>query len=165
MDTTGVVVVGMDGSPSAREALDYALRDAARRSARVRIIAVGSPPEYWEAVYAITAPPPPTDIRIFLRETVEQQIGTVLAADPGLDAVVRDVEAVIGTPGRVLVDASEGADLLVIGHRGHGAVSSMLLGSVGLHCVLHAHCPVTVVRGVPVDAAEASIAGAATARA
>jgi nucleotide-binding universal stress UspA family protein len=80
MDTTGVVMVGVDGSPSARTALDHALRDAARRSARVRIIAVGSPPVCWEVVYAMTAPPPPTDVRIFLRETAEQQIVTVIAA-------------------------------------------------------------------------------------
>jgi nucleotide-binding universal stress UspA family protein len=46
----------------------------------------------------------------------------------------------------VLVEASEGADLLVLGHRGRGALRSALLGSVGLHCVLHATCPVTVVR-------------------
>jgi nucleotide-binding universal stress UspA family protein len=160
MDTTGVVVVGVDGSPSARAALDHALRDAARRSARVRIIAVGAPPERWEAVYGMTAPPPPADVRVFLRETVEQQIAAVLDADPLLAAVERDVEAVVGAPGPVLVDASDGAELLVLGHRGRGALSSMLLGSVGLHCVLHAHCPVTVICGAPAEVAEAAAAPA-----
>jgi nucleotide-binding universal stress UspA family protein len=51
-----------------------------------------------------------------------------------------------GAAGPVLVEASEGADMLVLGHRGLGAVRSAMLGSVGLHCVLHATCPVTVVR-------------------
>ena len=44
------------------------------------------------------------------------------------------------------MDAADGAELLVIGHRGRGSVASVLLGSVGLYCVLHAQCPVTVVR-------------------
>jgi nucleotide-binding universal stress UspA family protein len=48
----------------------------------------------------------------------------------------------------VLVEASEGADLLVLGDRGRSA----LLGSVGLHCVLHATCPVTIVRPAAVTA-------------
>jgi nucleotide-binding universal stress UspA family protein len=53
-----------------------------------------------------------------------------------------------GRPGEVLVDAAAGAALLVVGHRGRG--SGVLLGSVGLECVLHATCPVTVVRPTPV---------------
>ena len=47
----------------------------------------------------------------------------------------------------VLVEEAADADLLVVGHRGHGALGSTLLGSVGLRCVLHAPCPVTVVPG------------------
>jgi len=50
-------------------------------------------------------------------------------------------------PSRVLFDASAGADLLVLGSRGHGGFSGALLGSVGQHCVRHAHCPVVIVRG------------------
>jgi nucleotide-binding universal stress UspA family protein len=46
-----------------------------------------------------------------------------------------------------LVDASRGADLLVIGSRGHGELVSFLLGSVSEHCITHAHSPVLVVRG------------------
>jgi nucleotide-binding universal stress UspA family protein len=64
------------------------------------------------------------------------------------------------------VDAAEAAELLVIGHRGRGSVASVLLGSVGLYCVLNARCPVTVVRprtqvaSDPVPAAEVSTAPA-----
>jgi len=46
----------------------------------------------------------------------------------------------------VLIEQSQGAELLVVGHRGLGGFRSAVLGSVGLHCVLHAACPVTVVR-------------------
>jgi len=51
-----------------------------------------------------------------------------------------------GRPADVLIEVSRRAALLVVGHRGRGPLTSALLGSVGLHCVLHAVCPVTVVR-------------------
>jgi nucleotide-binding universal stress UspA family protein len=51
-----------------------------------------------------------------------------------------------GHPATRLIEASAGADLLVVGSRGHGAFAGMLLGSVSEHCVAHASCPVVVVR-------------------
>jgi nucleotide-binding universal stress UspA family protein len=51
-----------------------------------------------------------------------------------------------GYPAQVLVDASAGADLLVVGNRGHGGFTDVLLGSVSTFCVHHARCPVTVIR-------------------
>jgi nucleotide-binding universal stress UspA family protein len=52
-----------------------------------------------------------------------------------------------GHPAPVLIEESQHADLLVVGHRGHGAFTGMLVGSVSLHCVSNAACPVVVVRG------------------
>ena len=51
-----------------------------------------------------------------------------------------------GHPAPVLVKASDGADLLVVGSRGHGEFAGMLLGSVSEHCVSNARCPVLVLR-------------------
>ena len=52
-----------------------------------------------------------------------------------------------GYPGPALVDAPPvGADLLVVGSRGHSELADILLGSVGMHCATHAHCPVLVYR-------------------
>ena len=65
---------------------------------------------------------------------------------PGLSEVPVDVIALPGAPARVLVEQAQGAALLVVGHRGRGGFKSAVLGSVGMHCVLHATCPVTVVR-------------------
>jgi nucleotide-binding universal stress UspA family protein len=50
-----------------------------------------------------------------------------------------------GPPGEVLLSASEGADLLVVGSRGHGTIVGILLGSVSQHCAHHAHCPVVII--------------------
>ena len=88
------------------------------------------------------------DTKRIARETLDE----VVNAHPELAAAEFNVEAIAGPPGPVLVEASEGADLLVLGHRDRGALSSALLGSVGLHCVLHATCPVTVVRPAAVTA-------------
>jgi nucleotide-binding universal stress UspA family protein len=62
-----------------------------------------------------------------------------------LRAVPVDVVAVTGPAARVLTRQAQGAELLVVGHRGRGALRSTLLGSVGLSVVLRARCPVTVV--------------------
>jgi nucleotide-binding universal stress UspA family protein len=51
-----------------------------------------------------------------------------------------------GHPAQVLLDASAGAELLVIGSRGHGGFVGAMLGSVGQHCVHHATCPVVIIR-------------------
>ena len=60
---------------------------------------------------------------------------------------------VFGHPAEVLLEAAAGADLLVIGSRGHGSFADALLGSVGQYCVHHAHCPVLIMRGEPHHAA------------
>ncbi len=52
-----------------------------------------------------------------------------------------------GHPAQALIEASNEADLLVVGSHGHGAFTGMLVGSVSIHCVTGAYCPVVVVRG------------------
>jgi nucleotide-binding universal stress UspA family protein len=77
---------------------------------------------------------------------VDEAMATVRDAHP--DVVVRSFVAE-GHPAPVLEDASRAADLLVLGCRGHREFPGMLLGSVSMHCVLHAHCPVVVVHQRP----------------
>ena len=62
------------------------------------------------------------------------------------DGVEIERRVVEGAPGAVLVEESRGADLLVVGSRGHGGFAGLLLGSVSQQCAHHAECPVVIVR-------------------
>ncbi len=74
-----------------------------------------------------------------MRETVD----AVLGPDSG---VVLHLTVTEGHPASVLTEAAQGAELLVVGSRGHGAFAGMLLGSVSEYCAAHSPCPVVVVR-------------------
>jgi nucleotide-binding universal stress UspA family protein len=145
MEGRATVVVGVDGSTGSRAALEYAVEDAVRRGGGVQVYAVFPPPEYWANEWGVPALQVSVDIAADLQERTRNLVVSVVDGRPALAAVPVDVHAVAGSVGRVLVERSRSADLLVVGHRGHGAVGSVLLGSVGLHCVLHAGCPVVVV--------------------
>ncbi|WP_214401443.1 universal stress protein [Pseudonocardia lacus] len=165
MDRTGLVVVGIDGSPGSRAAAEHALADAARRGARLLAVAAAPQPEVWSLEYGITASPSLAEVLERVRIGAQEQLRELLEAHPDLAVKVdASVEVHTGVPGDVLTAAAAHADLLVVGHRGRGALASALLGSVGLHCVLHATCPVTVVRPNG-DAAVAAGTDTAAARA
>ena len=137
------VVVGVDGSAGGRAALLFALHDAARRGLPVEAVSAYLPPDYWMDFYAMGIKAPD-----HARTAAEQRVHTVLAEvlpqgpQPSPPVTVR-VE--LGSAADALIRASSGADLLVVGSRGHGGFTSMLLGSVSMQCVMHAVCPVTVV--------------------
>jgi nucleotide-binding universal stress UspA family protein len=139
------VVVGVDGSGSSRAALAHALDETARRNARLRVVSVIVPPLPSPAPWK-----PPTAVSHVRAERVRQirdVVNEVSDERPGTRGRVPvEVVAAIGAPAQVLLAESDGAALLVLGHRRHGALTSALLGSVGQHCVLHASCPVTIVR-------------------
>lgn len=149
-DQAGVIVCGIDGSRGSRLALQEAIRSAARRGGRVRAVAVYEPPELWAAWgYGAAAGLPVPDPEALARDELK---AAHAAVDEVLETTTWDValpevtvEVRSGRPAQVLVDLARGADELVVGHRGRGAFGSAVLGSVGLGCVLHASCPVTVV--------------------
>ena len=146
MDERATVVVGVDGTAESRAALQYAVEEAARRGGRVRAISVFVPVEYWAAELGVSARQVTADIEADLRQRTRAEVDAVRASRPGLTLVPVEVRALPGSAAQVLVEQSRTADLLVVGHRGHGAVASVMLGSVALRCVLTAECAVTVVR-------------------
>lgn len=145
------VVVGLDGSPPARAALATALTAAARRGAALEVVAVFRLELYWLGGPAVVIPDV-ADLRADTEKLVRELVQEVrddptVAAVPGVDEVPVDVIISSEPPAQELVERSAEAQLLVVGNRGRGAVRSALLGSVALHCVSHAACPVLVVHG------------------
>ncbi|MFE3527855.1 universal stress protein [Streptomyces sp. NPDC059144] len=138
----GRIVVGVDGSDSSIKALHWAVRQAGLTGATVEAV---NSWEYPATSWASMMPGLPEDFdpqalaTVSLTEALEEARGAEGAA-----AVSKVV--VIGNPAQALLDRAEGADLLVVGARGHTGIKATLLGSVSLHVTQHAPCPVTVVR-------------------
>ena len=142
----GAVVVGVDGSASARQALGTALREAALRSAAVLAVTTYDPPDRWapEAAGLVDLEAIERELRAETEKAVSEVAGQV-----GAEGVrVPEVRIVVaaGSAADVLCRIATGALLLVVGHRGRGALATRLIGSVGLGVVVHASCPVLVVR-------------------
>jgi len=137
-----LVVVGVDGSDESVAALKWAGEYAGATGATLRAILA------WH--YPVPAGPAPVGIAPqVVSDEVRQNMVTALAqavtrANPGVPV---DQIVGYGHPVQLLVEASKEADLLVVGRRGHAAIAGMQLGSVSIHCVTHAHCPVVVVEG------------------
>lgn len=135
------IVVGVDGSARSEEALAWAGDEAARRGAVLQVVMVWENParDMW-----MPHVEPRGDPLSLTRHQLDRVIDKVLGEHAG---VAVEPLAVEGYPARALVDVAEGADLLVVGNRGWGGFSGVVLGSVSFHCVAHAPCPVVVVRG------------------
>ena len=146
MGESRTVVVGVDGSPESRGALRFALEDARRRGAAVKAITAYLSPEYWAASYGLSALPAIEEVVEDNVIVAREALQTVVAGAPALADVPVDIVALPGAPAKVLLEQAQDAELLVVGHRGRGGFRSAVLGSVGMHCVLHATVPVTVVR-------------------
>jgi nucleotide-binding universal stress UspA family protein len=138
------VVVGVDGSPESVAALAWAGRYAVATGATVRAIRA------WHFPDVIGFPPEekaPAQVTDQVKDQQKQELTEAIAKarlDPSAQV---EAEIVNGHPAEALIEESNRASLLVVGHRGHGGFHGMLTGSISIHCVNHANCPVVVVRG------------------
>jgi hypothetical protein len=141
--TRGRVVVAVDGSPASREAIGYAFDHAARHSLALHAVHAWEIPIFDAP--GVTVPP-----SLALEEVEDDEVRLTAEALTGWSEKYPDVavtrETVHGIAERVVVDASEGADLLVVGSRGRGGFAGLLLGSVSQAALHHGRCPVAVVR-------------------
>ena len=140
-----VVVAGVDGSAESIAALSWAARYAAATGATVRAVRA------WHYPGAVGGPPmekAPAAIRAETEHEISADLAAAVAkAQPDRSAAAVETAVSYGHPAEVLIEESKHADLLVVGSHGHGRFSGMLLGSVSIHCVTNASCPVVVVRG------------------
>lgn len=139
------IVVGVDGSDSSRAALRWAYDEAAHHGASLKAVMIWHAPPLPQSPPYGSMPPegyesqPARDAQAVL----ERLTAELEARKPEVD-VTTSIES--GNPAKVLIELSGGADLLVVGSRGHGGFAGMLLGSVSQHVVAHSACPVVVVR-------------------
>jgi nucleotide-binding universal stress UspA family protein len=137
----GTIVVGIDGSEASRDALRWAHEEARLRGASLRLVHVWVYP-YLGPRTGVHEP----------RELMEGDAAALLADELQRfraevpDGVTVETRLLEGSPADGLVAESRDADLVVVGTRGRGGFSTLLLGSVSSAVAHHAHCPVVLVR-------------------
>jgi nucleotide-binding universal stress UspA family protein len=133
------IVVGVDGSECADRAVEFAAHEAARWGALLHVVSAYevSPNAGW-----VVIPLEPYEVNA--AASVRKALSRIHELEPG---VVTKGEHIHGFAGNVLVEASKGASLLVVGTRGRGEVASLILGSISEHCLHHVdECPITIVK-------------------
>lgn len=162
------VIVGVDGSAGAKEALHWALAEGRLRKSPVRAIHAwtfgyaggnveGYP--YWGGALGsyTSLGVDLSDLHRAAEDLLERALANV---EDGIEGIEVERQVVEGPAAEVLVGAAAPGDLLVVGSRGHGGFAGLLLGSVSEQCVHHAACPVVVVRA-PKPAATGDESGGA----
>ena len=145
-----LIVVGVDNSQQAEEALRFALEEAKLRHAKLRVVHAwqygtigGVGTTGIEGFYTPVVGADARDVREAAEKALEEILREPLADSGAVEIERRVVE---GPPAGVLVDQSRDADLIVVGSRGHGGFAELLLGSVSHQVSHHAACPVVIVR-------------------
>jgi nucleotide-binding universal stress UspA family protein len=138
----GALLVGYDGSPGSRVALDWALAEATRLNAPVHLRYAF---EWVNQVSLFAAVPPsaPEDLRRDAQRVVDEAVAAAAVSHPDISV---SGDLVDGSAAGVLCESSRDTRMVVVGSRGLGGFRGLLFGSVGVAVTAHAHCPVVVVR-------------------
>ncbi|MET9346903.1 universal stress protein [Streptomyces termitum] len=143
-EPSGPVLLAVDGSPDSDAAVDLAFAEA--RARETGLVAVHA----WAPRIGFGDMTPhffnPEQVRTEARRVLDGTLERAAARHPGFEAEPR---LLLGRPRQVLLEESAGAQLLVMGARGRGGFTGLLLGSVSQALLHHAHCPVAIVRNTP----------------
>ncbi|MDK1326543.1 universal stress protein [Arthrobacter sp. zg-Y1143] len=134
------IVVGMDGSEESIAALRMAARLAELLGCRIQAVTV------WEYPAMLAMPFPTSEFspRVEAERALAEAVDAAFEGSGAPEDLTQ--EAVAGQPARVLMEASRGAEMLVVGNRGRGGFAGLLLGSVSAAVASHAYCPVLIAR-------------------
>ena len=139
------ITVGIDGSDHSVRALEWAANEAAVRHAPLTVLTVHPVPQSGWTGNPIILPQDSKDLEEERQGAEEMTLKVTSQLGEARPASVT-VRAVSGFPAQELIEASRGADLMVVGSRGAGGFVKLVAGSVSNQVVHHAHCPVVVVR-------------------
>src|SRR5690349_15436762 len=143
----GVIVVGVDHSTGAKAALRFALEEARRRQATLRVVHAYQFGYIGATGLDLVVPALGGELEDFREAAATSLDETLREAGAETDGVAIEPRVDQGAAAAVLIEESREADLLVVGSRGHGGFAQLLLGSVSQQCAQHAFCPVVIVRG------------------
>ena len=138
------ITVGIDGSAHSTYALEWAMKEAAVRHAPITVITVHTVPASGWTGNPIILPQDAADLKQAQQDAEELTLKVTSQLGEAQPSSVT-VRAISGFPTQELIEASQTADLLVVGSRGAGGFARLLIGSVSNQVVHHAHCPVVVV--------------------
>ncbi|MFN8050158.1 MAG: universal stress protein [Acidimicrobiales bacterium] len=137
----GLIIVGMDESSTAADALRWAVAEGRTRGWTVRAVLAWTflrqhrvdrtsthDPEYDDSCAALA-------LQEYVRDAVD-----------AADVAGIELQTICELPAEAMIQASEGASLLVVGSHGYGGISGLIMGSVSQHCLHRATCPVAIVR-------------------
>jgi nucleotide-binding universal stress UspA family protein len=137
------IIVGIDGSGHSQRALEWSMKEAAIRHAPLTVLTVhpavrgylSGPAEY----------PDDANLTQKAREAAQAETDKALAGVGASRPESVTVKAVHGFPAEELVNASKGADMIVVAERGSGGFARLVMGSVTIQVAQHAHCPVVII--------------------
>jgi nucleotide-binding universal stress UspA family protein len=142
--TAGPIVAATDGSEESLRAVEWAAREAELRGLPLRIVSAAALPPRMAEHQTASGVPTVADTVVAERDrglAAATQRATAIAPD-----VLVDPDGLDGPPARAITEAGSGASMLVVGSRGMGAFTALILGSVSRYAAAHATCPVVVVR-------------------
>jgi nucleotide-binding universal stress UspA family protein len=138
--SNGRIVVGVDGSQPSRDALLWAKAQTDATGAELVAVTAWTYPVAYPTLAGYVPITDAAELQDETRSAIQAILKDTLGDAPVTLLVIE------GHPANVIVDASRGASMVVVGCRGHGGFVGALLGSVSQHVVAHATCPVVVIR-------------------
>ena len=141
------IVVGVDGSDHSQRALEWAMAEAALRDAPLTVVTVHQvDTDSWGTSPTMVYPREDGPEAEWQRQMAQEMADKAIATLRDIKRPKVMIKASAGVPADELIRASEDADMEVVGCRGCGGFTRLLLGSVSTQLVHHAHCPVVVIR-------------------